>query len=478
MLPRSAPRPVAAREDRHRMSPRSAQPPLHRLARRQRSALLAAALALGAILIALVAVALVRGLTGKVDWIYWVQAAEAVQRDGLPPVWSMTYGYPPHVPLAWIVLTQWLPVPLGLLLYVAANAAAAVWIVRTVGREWTGLPPAEWPMTQLVPVLLVLAHAVNSFHHNQLSVLILFGVVLGVTLVQRGRPTAGGAVLGIVASVKLIPLCIVGLLLVKRCWRAAAAAIVAGLLALLLPCLAAYGVSGTQQALQDWAWRVHLMGPAMQTEHYPLLAPERSQALVSVLNRWLRPAPELERVDVVFEPAVEAPPRPVDTTLTPPTARIALHPPRSPELPATSFAPEPLRVPAIADVSAGMVAIVYGVAALGLVVLAIGVARRPLRHTPPTRLYAEMSLGLLVGVVVAPVMFAYYLVWAYPAWALLLAEADRRRRILLPALLIVAWLAAQVAMAWMPARQAGVNLLATLLLIGGLALLLPRSQRP
>lgn len=431
-------------------------------------------------LLALCAVGFSRGIRDRVDWSYWRQTAEAVQRDGLPPLWSETYGYAPHVPLLWMPLTLWLPRWLGVGLYVAACGAMAGWLVRTVGREWAGTgqrgaASGDWIIGQLVPVLLVLVHAVNSFHQNQLSVPVLFGVVLGLTLVGRGRPWIGGMIVGATISVKLVPLPIVGILLVKRCWRAAAAAAIGGALFAAVPCLMAYGAPGTAQATTEWLWRLRHVAPDSQVRHFPLLDPDRSQALVSVLNRALHERPAAAQVRIMVIPADDALLRTADSYFdtTPPTLRVRVPRKVAPETHIANL--NPVNAPRLARLQPPVVATVYWTAAGLLIAATIAFTRRAGRSAPPEQFYADMSLALLAGVLLSPVLFAYYLVWAYPAWAIVLARRPACGRAVI-ALAAIAWLAAQVGLLSPIARHYGVSLWAALLLFITLVLVRPRGR--
>jgi hypothetical protein len=330
--------------------------------------------------------------------------------------------------------------------------------------------------SQLVPVLLVLVHAVNSFHQNQLSVPVLFGVVLGCTLIRRGRSWLGGVVLGATISVKLIPLPILGVLLVYRRWRAVAAAVMGGLAFAAVPCLLYYGPDGTVQATKEWLWRVRLLSPESQTRHFPLLEADRSQALVSVLNRWFRDRPAAQHARVTVTPADDAlvTPAESDPGAAPPV--LHLHSPR-PEFTAQFPRRMPmLAAPQLATLSLGAVLAIHwflvAAAVAWLIVGCLraaagtGAGRYGIGGAEAGHYYAGSALALLIGVLISPVVFAYYLVWAYPAWAMLLERARRGGRTVAVLVCVVAglWLVAQVGLLFPALRQAGANLWATALL--------------
>jgi hypothetical protein len=96
---------------------------------------------------------------------FYDSAAWLAQHGSLDPGFDRVAGriiprgtlewYLPFVPRCMSILTP-LPHEAAGYLWVLLNLAALIATLRLLGRHLSGLPPRDWPVTQLVPFLLLL----------------------------------------------------------------------------------------------------------------------------------------------------------------------------------------------------------------------------------------------------------------------------------------------------------------------------------
>lgn len=131
------------------------------------------------------------------------------------------------------------------------NCLAAFVIIAAAARLWTRQRLATWKLLLASILLLASPLFVESLWIGQTTPLILGGTLAALALAEA-RPWLAGILLGIVASIKLTPLALVGVLLLwKRTRRAAFIAMVTSLV-LLIAAWASMGVG----ALVRWGYRL------------------------------------------------------------------------------------------------------------------------------------------------------------------------------------------------------------------------------
>jgi alpha-1,2-mannosyltransferase len=132
------------------------------------------------------------------------------------------------VPLAWLAgidpvvpRALWLLLNLALLGFALDRIARLVWGRRLAWRPGPdALSLADPPV--LVPLLLSARYVLSNFNHVQVNLFIFACALHGLALQARGRPRAGGAWLGLAASLKVMPIAFLPYLVYRRRWRVAA----------------------------------------------------------------------------------------------------------------------------------------------------------------------------------------------------------------------------------------------------------------
>ena len=156
----------------------------------------------------------------------------------------------------WPPLFAVLCVPFALLARVSVYLARAVWLginvacviamlrlavtlvhhrplVLTPTAERAGVALASFAV--LGPLMLSARFLLGNLDRLQINMLILTACLLGCVWLTRGRAVAGGAIIGVAAAVKVLPIFFLPYFAWKRWWTALAAALVAGGLASLAP---------------------------------------------------------------------------------------------------------------------------------------------------------------------------------------------------------------------------------------------------
>jgi hypothetical protein len=139
-----------------------------------------------------------------------------------PNVALSGFDYPP--------LIAWLCRPLALLPY---HSAATLWLWIGLAAMLVGslvvartLLPASWPRTELaVLATVVFSPAAYNLWHGQMNPLVFLLLALGLRGWMNGREVECGVCLGFAAGIKLAPAVLVLLLLPRRWWRGAGAAL-------------------------------------------------------------------------------------------------------------------------------------------------------------------------------------------------------------------------------------------------------------
>jgi hypothetical protein len=159
----------------------------------------------------------------------------------------------------WPPLFSLLCVPLALLAKLTVYLARGVWLVlsftcllvslRILARVVYGCELSLEPdrgrgaglslarPEVLVPLLLTLRYIMASFEYMQIDMLLFALALAGLYLQARERPAAGGALLGLAAALKVMPILFIPYLAYRRRWCAAACAALAAATFSLSPIL-------------------------------------------------------------------------------------------------------------------------------------------------------------------------------------------------------------------------------------------------
>lgn len=308
-----------------------------------------------------------------------------------------------------------LPFRLAGFVWLAANIVVVLATLRLIGRHLSGLPPEDWPVTQLVPFALCALFYFWEFQLNQVDSLTLLLLVASFVHWQEGKRAVSGFWLGLATLLKLTPALVIVWFVLKRQWRTV---LVAGLTMIAYGPLGDALVFGPQQAMsqyREWLANAVDRGGQRGVVIHELEMDWRNQGLGAVLSRWLAPT------------------------------NWALHFDNDPRI-----APElPERFMNVADLPRSTVATIVvsilGASLLGLVWL----ARRPASDMTTWALRLEWALFVMAMLWFMPVMRRYHMIWVLPTVSLLCAALhyvsvergaapDRWPRIALAALLTLA----------------------------------------
>ncbi len=315
-----------------------------------------------------------------------------VTSDGLERRGTIEW-YLPAVSRFFAPLALFSPTTAGLI-WLTANCVAMLAIVRLLGRYVMGLPPADWPVTQLIPFILLASAWIWEFRLNQIDTLTLLLLVAAFVHWQDGKRDVAGLWLGLATMLKLTPGLVIIWFVLKRAYRTAGVALLTIVIVGPVGDAIAFGPSAAWSANTAWLARtVDGSHRALITEQREL--DWRNQASGAVLARWLHP--------VSYSTSWHNDPRlvwsndPVERTLN--VAHLPL--------------------PAIAAL--------HTAAALALLAVLVWIARRPARRCSTWRLRFEWALFVLAMLWLMPVMRRYHFVFAMPAITLLAAGLHYHR---------------------------------------------------
>lgn len=281
----------------------------------------------------------------------------------------------------------WAPYWLGGGLWLTMNLLAFVATVRMIGRYMTGLPPQDWPVTQLLLVLLGLLYWSWEFRLNQINNLTLCLLVASFVLWQRGRHGVAGFWLGLAVLLKLTPGLIVLWFLLKRQFRTVAVAMLTVILAGPVGDLIVFGPQHTLGLYQRWAQIAVTKSSQTGLILNQLEMDWRNQSLGAVASRWLHKTNYATHFD--NDPRIRYPDEPRYMNIA--------------NLPLTTVA--------------RIVTAIAVVTLLGL----CWIARKPARELTTWQLRAEWTLFVLAMLWLMPVMRRYHLIWTLPAVSVLAA---------------------------------------------------------
>lgn len=319
---------------------------------------------------------------GTLDQGYDVVDGRVVQRGTLDWYW-------PFVSRLMAVFALLPPRPAGYV-WLALNLAAMLATLRLVGRHLSGLPPRDWVVTQVVPLLLLAGYWYWEFRLNQIDNFTLLLLVASYVAWECGRRTTAGVWLGVAVLLKLTPGLLVLWFALKRQWRTAAAAVVTIVLAGPVSDVLVLGPTETRAAYQDWLHKAVTTGSQAGLVRTQREMDWRNQGLGAMLSRWLHPT----NYNTRFEN----------------DPRIAARYSESEE--------RTINIAALPVERVARIVTAVSLASLGTLVW---VARRPAARLTAWQLRFEWALFVLAMLWFMPVMRYYHMIWAYPAVTLLAA---------------------------------------------------------
>ncbi len=322
-------------------------------------------------------------------------------------------------------------------LWLTINLVALLAVLVMLGRYVSGLPPQDWPVTQLLPVILMGAYWLWEFRLNQINVLTLLLIVGSFVCWLRGRPGTAGFWLGLAVLLKLTPALLVIWFALKRQFRTVGIALLTIVLAGPVADIAALGPDLAISANRTW-----LSNATTSGSHRGLILSQRemdwrNQGLGAVLSRWLHPTNYNTRFS------------------NDPRHRAAYDQPEDRHLNVAE-----LSRPAVARLT--MIAV--GISVL----LLFWIARRPASQLTVWEIRLEWTLFVLAMLWLMPVMRRYHMVWALPALSVLATAVHytpRRRTWRVLALACISLAAAAQFSMWSMRAEAMGLLLASVLVL-------------
>ncbi len=349
-----------------------------------------------------------------------------------------------------MALLAWLPFKTAGYVWLGLNLVALVALVRLIGRYMSGLPPEDWPVTQLVPLMLLAAYWSWEFRLNQINTLTLLLMVGSFVCWQRGARSAAGLWIGLAVLLKITPGLLVVWYALKRQYRTTAVAFATVLLAGPVSDAIVFGPETAWQAYRGWQRRAVHTG-----SHAGLIRTERemdwrNQGMGAVLARWLHDTDYSTHFD--NDPRIQ-----------------------------TKYAAEQPQTLNVANWSLSGVATLATGISLGSLLVLILLARRPAARMPVWSLRFEFVLFMLAMLWLMPVMRRYHMIWALPAVSLLGAGLHymgwRGLWSWLTLGCLLAVLGGQVGLLWRPLEAAGVVLVSVLVLMIPVITLLRKLAR-
>jgi len=282
-----------------------------------------------------------------------------------------------------MTLVAWLPFGAAGLLWLALNVIAFFTTIVLLGKRLMGLPPQDWPVTLLFPVLLLGLFWHWEFRLNQIDTLTLLLVVASFAHWQQRRQKLAGFWLGLAVLLKVTPMLLVVWFALKRQFKTVGVAVLTIVLAGPVADLIVFRPAYALDAYEQWFHTAVTGG-----SHRGLILNQkemdwRNQGLGAVASRWLHPTNYALHFD--NDPRIK-----IDNALA--TMNVA-----------------ELSRPTI-------VTIVITLAGLSLAGL-LWLARRPASALSLWQLRAEWALFLLAMLWLMPVLRRYHLIMMLPAMA-------------------------------------------------------------
>ena len=245
------------------------------------------------LLLALAQVAQSLSRANRLDYTGYPQLGEVVLSGGDPYSLAIN-SWPPFFLLV--------AAGLALASRISSLATLAVWQLASVLAVWgtlkllarcfadRGADISFWPKSSdrlafvstpiIVPFLFSARLFQDNLQHGQINTQLLFLSLLAFVWFREQRPIAGGAALALAASLKAVPVLLLGYLAYKRSWRAIGWTIA---FLVLLNVVIPIAIFGPAEVAAQWkAWRAVVGAEMLQPiAHHP------NQSLLSALKRLL-----------------------------------------------------------------------------------------------------------------------------------------------------------------------------------------------
>ena len=286
-----------------------------------------------------------------------------------------------------MTLLAWLPFEAAGYIWLGMNLIVFVTTITLLGRHLTGLPPQDWPVTLLLPVLMLALFWYWEFRLNQIDNLTLLLIVGSFVLWQTEYKKSAGFWLGLAVLLKVTPALLVIWFVLKREFKTVGFALLTIVLAGPLADLIVFRQGYTVDLYQKWFQTAAVRG----SQRGLILAQRemdwRNQSLGAVASRWLA------------------------------RTNYALHFDNDPRI-KTGKQPATMNV---ANLSRPQIAtIVLSISGLSLGAL-IWITRRPARYLNCWQLRGEWALFLLTMLWMMPVLRRYHLILLLPPLTVLAA---------------------------------------------------------
>lgn len=412
--------------------------------RNQKIVLIAAALTLAAAAVAIGAYRARDGGTSDFDDFWKTARYDFLEHRAM----TERFGVHNYLPFFIVVMSPfgYLPLKVASVVFnsfaIMAFGLAVRMTQRLVSCPGPGVPWAAW-----LAALLVLPYAFDCVVLGQTALFIVALLVWCLVLVERRRHTAAGLVLSLAVSLKLFPIVLAAFFLLKRQTR-----VLVGLVIGLFVCngLVPVVAFGAKQS-----WDLHKAFWQRSARGQSLLALSvvdsdkmrfTNQSLPLVLKRLTSPT----------HPGIRRDGRPRYVNLA-------------------VWSSRPIR---FAGVSLAPVQWAVAVVAGSLVLLAVGVARKPARQISSQRIRFEYGGFVLLAILLAPVIWTFYFCLCFLPLALLAAHVERKNESALGEKFVLgAFALGTPLLAWPEARAVGAHYWLAVLLMLAMWFLATRGSR-
>lgn len=189
--------------------------------------------------------------SGEPEWCHWQATATLPAAEGLS---AMNHGYLPSVAML-LRPFFWVPLPLGIALYLALGLFATAWLVRALASEF-GVQVDAWTYVWLSGPCFA------ALHGNQIVAPMMACLVAGILALRRSQigRAVGWVALGTV--LKVLPIVVAPFLMLRRRWLEATLILVGA--AGLSLVLGAFAFSPSE------SWSLHLAWPADLPKQNPI----------------------------------------------------------------------------------------------------------------------------------------------------------------------------------------------------------------
>jgi len=136
--------------------------------------------------------------------------------------------------------------------WVLLNTVLLIVIVRWIATQFVETASQPWWVGQALPLLLCAGVIYEHARFNQVSVVILFLLLWAYRLLERGRDIGAGMVIAVATIIKLMPGLFLPYLVYRRRWKALGTAVAAILAIDLLGSLVVFGPDRTVSYHKRW----------------------------------------------------------------------------------------------------------------------------------------------------------------------------------------------------------------------------------